>query len=361
MEEPVKEHPSAASASASGNTARPRLQKYALRSATKSKEEKSDTPDCSNPSETKRGRGASSVSKSVSVLDFSGKDKSGSAKPPRRLSIPAKAPATSGPKLGGNITPISETRTGKSAIGQGRSKTPISDISKTSARIKLNLLTSASYWLNQIKLSESAAKHSISFGFFKLALEAGCEPLGSMQEGLKSYVSRHQLDDELGETVKELFERYGISGNTEQLQVSETISQAAEEGTLSSDDDVRSSSTMGTRKLKPKCLNIDSSSTELTPATESTKKETSQKSNPGSRLRGNFSTKTTTPRPSLDSGNRRSVRKSEKPSRQEPIKGMGKREGRKSDVKEVTAATAKGNKENMDAHTTEDISVTGVM
>lgn len=123
-----------------------------------------------------RGRslGASSVSKSVSVIDFCGKDKSGSAKPPRRLSVPAKSPATSRPKLGGNITPISETRTGKSALGQGRSKTPISDISKTA---KLNLLTSASYWLNQIKLSETAAKHSISLGFFKLALEAGCEVL----------------------------------------------------------------------------------------------------------------------------------------------------------------------------------------
>ena len=110
----------------------------------------------------------------MSVIDFSGKDKSGSAKPPRRLSIPAKAPATSRPKLGGNITPISETRTGRSALSQGRSKTPISEISKTT---KFNLLTSASYWLNQIKLSETAAKHSISLGFFKLALEAGCEVL----------------------------------------------------------------------------------------------------------------------------------------------------------------------------------------
>ncbi|TKY73414.1 hypothetical protein E2542_SST02166 [Spatholobus suberectus] len=232
MEEPVKDQPSAAAAASSGNAARPRLQKYSLRSATKSKEEKSDTPDCSNPSETKRGRSVSSVSKSVSVLDFSGKDKSGSAKPPRRLSIPTKAPATSRPKLVGNITPISETRTERSAFGQGRTKTPVSDLSKTSTRTKINLLTSASYWLNQIKLSESAAKHSISLGFFKLALEAGCEPLGSMQEGLKSYVSRHKLDD-LGETVKALFESYNISENMEQLQVSETISHVPEEGTRS--------------------------------------------------------------------------------------------------------------------------------
>ncbi|RDY11369.1 hypothetical protein CR513_03981, partial [Mucuna pruriens] len=362
MEEPVMEQPSAAASS--GNTAKLRIQKYMLRSSTKSKEEKSSTPDCSNPSETKRGRSASSsVSKSVSVIDFSGKDKSGSAKPPRRLSIPAKASATcsSRPKVGANITPISETRPGRSAFGQGKSKTPISDISKTSTRMKLNLLTSASYWLNQIKLSESTAKHSISLGFFKLALEAGCEPLGSMQEGLKSYVSRHKLDD-LGETVKALLESYNISENMEQLQVSETISHVPEEGARSSDDDVHSSSsTMGTRKLKPKCLNIDS--TQLTPAAESTKKETCQKSNPGSRLRRNSSTNTTTPRPALNSGNNnRLVKKSEKPSKQEPSKekGMVKRQGKKSDVKEVAVSTPKGNKENMDVLTTEEISVTEV-
>lgn len=353
MEEPIMEKPA-------GNTARPRLQKYALRSVTKSKEEKSDTPNCSNLSQTKREKSVSSVSKSVSVLDFSGKDKSGSAKPPRRLSIPTKAAATSRPKMG-NITPISEIRTVRSSFGQGRSKTPIPDNSKTSTKIKSNLLTSASYWLNQIKLSESAARHSISLGFFKLALEAGCEPLRPLQEGLKSYVRRHQLDG-LGETVKALFEIYNISENMEQLQVSETISHVPEEGTRSSDDDVHSSSsTMGIRKLKPKSLNIDS--TQVTPAAESTKKETCKKSNPGPRLRGNSSTNATTPRPALDSRNNRLVKKSEKPSKQEPSKekGMVKRQGKKSDVKEVTVSTPKGNKENVDAQITEEISVTEVV
>ncbi|KAL2340815.1 hypothetical protein Fmac_008755 [Flemingia macrophylla] len=326
MEEPVKEP-----AASSGNTARPRLQKYALRSVTKSKEEKSETPNCSNLSQTKRERGVSSVSKSVSVLDFSGKGKSGSAKPPRRLSIPTKVPTTSRPKLTGNITPISESRTGRSGFGQGRSKTPISDISKTSTKTKSNLLTSTSYWLNQIKFSESAAKHSISLGFFKLAFEAGCEPLGRMQEGLKSYVSRHQLND-LGEIVKALFESYNISENIEQLQVSETISHVPEEGTRSSDDDAHSSSsTIGSRKLKPKSLNIDS--TQVTPAAESTKKVTCQKSNPGPKLRRNSSNNpnTTTPRLALDSRNNRMVKNSEKPSKQDQ-KGMVKRQGKKSDI-----------------------------
>lgn len=135
------------------------------------------------------------MSKSVGVLDFSGKDKSGSAKPPRRLSIPAKSVATPSPKLVGNITPISETRTRRSANSQGtqgRSQTPSSDISRTSSRIKFNLLTSASYWLNQIKLSESAAKHSVSLGFFKLALEAGCEVHNISIGNIQKYTHTHQ-------------------------------------------------------------------------------------------------------------------------------------------------------------------------
>lgn len=116
-----------------------------------------------------RGRPASSVSKSVGVLDLSGKDKP--AKPPRRLSIPNKSTATPAPKLGGNITPISEARSRRSV----KSETPASDASRLTSRKKFSILSSESYWLSQIKLSEAAGKHSVSLGFFKLALEAGCE------------------------------------------------------------------------------------------------------------------------------------------------------------------------------------------
>lgn len=113
------------------------------------------------------------MSKSVGVLDLSGKDKP--AKPPRRLSVPAKSNASNTTKLVSNITPISEARARRSANTQAKSETPLSDVPRSSSRRKFNVLLSASYWLQQIKLSEAAAKHSISLGFFKLALEAGCE------------------------------------------------------------------------------------------------------------------------------------------------------------------------------------------
>ncbi|KAL1334109.1 uncharacterized protein LOC107633389 isoform X2 [Arachis ipaensis] len=364
MEEPIKEQPSGGVSAGNSGSLRPKLQRYALRSSIKSKEQKQPGAlDRSNSSEsnTKRGRITPNVSKSVGVLDFSGKEKSSSAKPPRRQSIPAKSVSTPGPKVVGSVTPISETRTKT----QSRSQTPSSDISKTSSRIKFNLLTSASYWLNQIKLSENAAKHSLSFGFFKLALEAGCEPFQRIQDELKSYVQRNQLAD-LGEEVKELFGSYKIAENLEQLQlqsqsqVSESISQVPD-GPRSSDDEVHctSSSSMATRKLKPKCLDTDSAHLTPVTATESTKKETNQKGTSGSRLRESLRMYSANSK-SATIGNRRSVQKSEKQSKNQGKieKGDVKKDGKKSDAEEATEDNILGNKENMDVGANEGISLT---
>ncbi|KAL0302227.1 UNVERIFIED_CONTAM: hypothetical protein Sangu_3111300 [Sesamum angustifolium] len=199
-----------------------RLLRYPLRSATRSREEKPSVADSNTDSATKRGRPASTVSKSVGILDLSGKEKS--AKPPRRLSVPSKSNATPAPKSFGNITPF--------------------------LRLEQSALL--------IKLSESAAKHLISLGFFKLALEAGCEPIQRMSDELKSYVRRHNLS-EFGESLKELFESYKITENFEQSQASETCSQVPAEGNQLSDDDVNSSSSSITNaeKLTPKLLDVN--------------------------------------------------------------------------------------------------------
>lgn len=109
----------------------------------------------------------------MSVLDLSAKDTA--AKPPRRFSIPSKSNASPYMKPAGTITPISEIRAKRSITNQGKSYTPVSDATKSGARKNLSYISSASYWLSQIKLSESAAMHSISLGFFKLALEAECK------------------------------------------------------------------------------------------------------------------------------------------------------------------------------------------
>ncbi|KAK9278834.1 hypothetical protein L1049_028413 [Liquidambar formosana] len=295
--------------------------RYPLRSASKSKEEKPPVAEISNSSASKRGRPASIVSKSMNVLDLSGKEKS-SAKPPRRLSIPAKSTVSPVPNTIGNITPISEVRAKRSVSSQGKNDTPISDVSKSGSRRKFSVLSSASYWLSQIKLSESAAKHSISLGFFKLALEAGCEPLQRMRDELKSYARRNNLV-ELGEPVKELFDSYNISENLEQLQVSETFSQAPEEGARSSDDDVHSSSsTMGTRKLKPKSLNTDA--VQVSSVTESTKKETTKKHTPATRIRGSLNKNSPNSRSVSETVGRNLQKKPQKPIKQEAKKETDK-------------------------------------
>lgn len=346
---------------------KPKLQRYPLRSGTKLKEEKPPAPELSNPSSTSvskpRVRPTSSVSKSVSVLDLSGKDKS--AKPPRRLSIPAKSIVSPAPKLAGNITPISEARQRRTVASQGKNDTPVSDVSRTT-RKKFNVLSSASYWLSQIKLSESAAKHSISLGFFKLAFEAGCEPLQRMRDELKSYTQRHDLS-ELGEPVKELFERYNISENTEQVQVSETFSQVPEEGTRSSDDDVHSSSsTGGSRKLKPRSLNADADQTSL--VTESTKKRTIQRNNSAIRTRGSLNKNSANSKLVSETGGRKLLKKPEKPSKLDSNREKGKtKQGKKSAAEAVPVSTLPAedvlqeNKENMDAPSMEEINLSEVV
>ncbi|XP_059442876.1 uncharacterized protein LOC132175077 isoform X2 [Corylus avellana] len=364
MEEPVKDQSQTPNPGNVG-AGRPKLQRYPLRSGAKSKEEKPPVAELSNHSASKRGISTSSVSKSVGVLDLSSKDKS--AKPPRRLSIPAKSTVSPVPKLGGNITPISEVRTRRSVTSQVKSDTPVSDVSRSTSRKKFSVLSSASYWLSQIKLSESAAKHSISLGFFKLALEAGCEPLQRMRDELKSYTQRHNNLSELGELVKELFERYNISENIEQLQVSETISQVPEEGTRSSDDDVQSSSsTGGTRKLRPRSLNTDA--TQTSPVAESAKKETIQKSNRATRTRGSLNKNSVNSRPVSETEGNKSLKKPEKPNKVESnkLKDKNKR-GKKSAAGTVQVSTLPAedmpqeNKENMDALSMEGISPTEVL
>ncbi|MFS7968889.1 hypothetical protein Hanom_Chr09g00802781 [Helianthus anomalus] len=62
-----------------------------------------------------------------------------------------------------------------------------------------------------IYLSKAAGKHQLSLGFFKLALDAGCENVQLLKDELKSYACRHNL----GESAKEVFDDYGIQESIE--------------------------------------------------------------------------------------------------------------------------------------------------
>ncbi|KAG5223539.1 rab11 family-interacting protein [Salix suchowensis] len=216
--------------------------RYPLRSASKSiSREDKEKPQISIPSSAHR-RAPSTLSKSVSVLQLSGEDKS--ARPPRRrLSVPPKSVATTAlkpPATAGNITPISEIRVKRSAT---KNDTPLSNASMASTRKKFNAIALASYWLSQIKISESVAKHSISLAFFKLALEAGCETIKSRLRSRKPILMcclKTQLDHLMMKSTA-LF------------------------------------SVTGTRKLRPRSLNADAAQVSI--VTESTNKETSQRKN----------------------------------------------------------------------------------
>ncbi|GER32044.1 riboflavin kinase/FMN hydrolase, partial [Striga asiatica] len=295
-----------------------RLLRYALRSATKLKDEKPPfTGSANSISAAKRERVQSSVSKSVEVLNLSGKEKS-SAKPPRRLSVPNKKPnATLTPKSISSITPISETRA-KSAVSQGKSDTPRSDISNLSARKKFSTLSSPSYWLSQIKLSESASKHSISLGFFKLALEAGCEPIQRLSDELKSYVRRHDLSEH-GEVLKLLLEGYKIP---ESFELSKQYS----------DDDVKSSSssiTYAEEKQKPADVIMNADTTQHV---KKANKENSEKDGNVKATKRSVPNRAASSKPDLEVKGRGMQKKTEKLLKQESAqdKDKVKKQGKKS-------------------------------
>lgn len=235
------------SSAASGNSINSKL-RYPLRSALRSKEGKPPVPDFSASSMPRRARVVSAVSQSTTVLDLSGKKSVDRTKlPPRRLSIPNKPTSNSSVKsVSSSVTSLSEVKPKRSRIvprSFNETTTPVSSNLRSSVtRKKVEDLSSSTYWLTHIKLAESVAKHSISLGFFKLALHAGCEPLDKMKEELKLYARRNNMDG-LADAMKELSELYNISEESNQVQVSETSSVVAEETAMSlnNDNDVQSS------------------------------------------------------------------------------------------------------------------------
>ncbi|KAG1335464.1 hypothetical protein COCNU_03G015830 [Cocos nucifera] len=295
---------------------RPSKLRYPLRSAARPKEANPAITDGSN-STSKRGRPPSVVSKSVSALDISGKEKS--AKPPRRLSIPTKPTASPRPVPFGSITPISETRMKRSNT-PGKSDTPVSDVSKSMSRRKFSVISSVSYWLAQIKLSESASKHSISLGFFKLAMESGCEPLDRVRDELKSYVWRHNLVAELGEPAKDLLQMYNIVEDLEQLKVSDSCSQLPVERNQFSDKSPRSYSTASKiRTLKPKSLNPNTRS-----VAEPNKREGIQQRKPASKNKGSSNESPVYAVSVEDTNGSNAQKKSRQPRKMESNRGKGK-------------------------------------
>lgn len=88
------------------------------------------------------------------------------------------------------------------------STTPLED-SNHGQRRRFNTLMASTYWLSQIKLSESAGKHAISLGFFRLALESNAEPFQRLCDELKVYAKKHHVL-EYGEVAKDVLLSYGI-------------------------------------------------------------------------------------------------------------------------------------------------------
>ncbi|WVZ79610.1 hypothetical protein U9M48_027172 [Paspalum notatum var. saurae] len=261
------------SAAGGGSVARASKLRYPLRSASKGKAAADALPAVSAP---RRAKPSSDVSKSM-CLDLSAKDTS--AKPPRRHSIQTKPGVSPRPTPCGTVTPVSGVRSRRSDI-QGRLDTPTSEASMSITRRKFSTLSSISYWMTQIRLAEAASKHSVSLGFFKLALESECEPLDRMREELKSYVARHGLATELEDPVKDVLQVYDIVEDFEKLKISADPSHQPKK----SDKAARGATNVSPNgNLKPRSLNSDA-----TESKEAGKKGNIQKAKPDAKVRGSY-------------------------------------------------------------------------
>ncbi|XP_052157618.1 uncharacterized protein LOC127775414 isoform X1 [Oryza glaberrima] len=263
-----------------GSAARASKLRYPLRSASRGKGAADAPPTSGSVARSFipcRPKPSLDVSKSVCGLDLSSV-KDNSAKPPRRHSIQTKPGVSPRPTPTGTITPVSLVRSRRSD-SQGKFETPISEVSMSTARRKFSTLSSTSYWMTQIRLAEAASKHSISLGFFKLALESECEPLDRMRDELKAYVVRHGLATELEEPVKDILQVYNIVEDFEKLKITVNSSEQPKK----SDKAAHSATNVSPKgNLKPRSLNSDAAQSK-----EAAKKDNIQKK-PDAKVRGSY-------------------------------------------------------------------------
>ncbi|KAL4566538.1 hypothetical protein LXL04_030654 [Taraxacum kok-saghyz] len=333
MEDVIKGQSSVSGNKGGGSSAK--LLRYPLRSGTKTKDDKPPLSATSTPSSSRRGK-SSSVSQSVSALNLSAKDKS--AKPPRRYFIPTKSSASPAPKPSNTTTPASDARTNRSRNIDGKNNTPVSEASRSLTRRKFSVLSSASYWLSQIKLSEAAGKHQVSLGFFNLAQVSACENLQLLKDELKSYTLRHNILD-LGESAKEVLQSYDVLETMENVQVSEAC--CSHEQLQVSEDAISLSSVNETHKPKPKSSNIS--------AKENNQKKLAPKAKPSTNKKTTAQQSVKTPKTlPKEITNKQKVN--------------SKVKGKKPDSEVVVSssieeAITQENKENMDASLVEEISM----
>lgn len=153
------------------------------------------------------------------------------------------------------------------------------------------------------------------------------QPLQLLRDELKLYVRHHNLA-EFGDTVKELCEGYNISENIEQLQVSETCSHVPEEEMRSSDDDARSSSSLGgSQKLK---MEPENNGTPDVGQIKDTQMEATKKIESATRVRRSVTKDTANSKSGAESAVEKPQRRPQKPRKQEPKNYKVKKQAKES-------------------------------
>ncbi|XP_078435570.1 uncharacterized protein LOC144706473 [Wolffia australiana] len=116
---------------------------------------------------------------------------------------------------------------------------------KSCHNCRFDKLESASYWLSQIKLAESAGKHFVSAAFFRLAIDCNAEPIRNLKSELRQYLIRHG-DLAIETAWKEISSDYGLINKEPDcgsinLSISESEPVISEEISLQKSDEPSSS------------------------------------------------------------------------------------------------------------------------
>ncbi|KAG7947155.1 hypothetical protein I3843_14G079500 [Carya illinoinensis] len=184
--------------------------------------------------------------------------------------VEKKSPEKARPRLKKKIVsfPDHVEEKAANAVGAENSvapRTPVASASLTKPKIpgtpyhsaencskcRFDRLETSSYWLNQIKLSESVGKHFVSAAFFRLAFESKAEPLRNLRVELKRYLARHGCLSEQTEwrVVSDSYglpkhgsNTGGVDSGMEQYGMSGTAETNGDEGEMQGQTDQGTSS-----------------------------------------------------------------------------------------------------------------------
>ncbi|XP_074562386.1 uncharacterized protein LOC141818869 [Curcuma longa] len=128
----------------------------------------------------------------------------------KKPQVTFQEPKKSVPKSSEDNEAEEVVRTPKPLIKPAVAKGTVYLSAQNCSKCRLDQLESSTYWLEQIRLSETTGKHFVSAAFFNLALECHAQPFHRLRSELRHYVKRHQVNS-MESVWSNLSQAYGLA------------------------------------------------------------------------------------------------------------------------------------------------------